>query len=253
MHAEDPISRPPVPIQTTVYDAFPSLAALHAVDRTHYPDMRESFFWDVFEKWKPYTCLSVERFYNIFKSIEYIAHSGIPGDIIECGVFLGGSIVGAAQFAKHFGIEDRRFYMFDTFEGFPISTIETDISGAAQDLSSLKIFNNSFRHIVERNIEISSISKAQFTLVQGKVEETLKRDRDIQEVAYLRLDTDYFASTLVELEILYPKLSQGGVFIIDDYGHFEGARAAVDSFFQRLDRQPLLQRIDYTGRCGVRI
>jgi hypothetical protein len=72
-------------------------------------------------------------------------------------------------------------------------------------------------------------------------------------VAYLRLDTDYFTSTTIELEALYPKLSQGGVLIVDDYGHFEGVRAAVDAFFERSSQRPLLlQRVDYTGRSGVK-
>src|SRR6202035_806859 len=117
--------------------------------------------WEVFEKYKRYTCLSVERFYNIFNSIEYIALSNIPGDVIECGVFLGGSIVGAALFAKHFGIKNRRFYIFDTFEGFPANTMETDLRGTVQDLSTLKVLNDRFRHIVERNIAASDLAKDQ--------------------------------------------------------------------------------------------
>lgn len=246
-------TRPPVPIDTTVYDAFPSLANLHAVVREHYPDLREPFFWDVFERNKPYTCLSVERFYNIFKSIEYIARAGIPGDIVECGVFLGGSIVGAAEIAEHFGLTDRRFYIFDTFEGFPIDTVEKDFGGVDTDLSALRVFNNNFRHVVERNIERSGISASRFVLMQGLVEDTLREPLDLDSVAYLRLDTDYFASTTIELEVLYPKLSQGGVLIVDDYGHFEGVRAAVDAFFEQSSQRPLLHRIDYTGRSGVKI
>jgi len=246
-------SRPLVPVETTVYDAFPSFAAMHNIARSSYPDIRETFFWEIFERYKPYTCLSVERFYDIFKSMEYIACSDIPGDMLECGVFLGGSIIGAAHFANHFGMKGRKFHIFDTFEGFPIETIETDLHGATQDLSALKVFNNSFRHIVERNIASSGLDAEQFVLIQGKVEDTLKRDHQVDQAAYLRLDTDYFDSTLVELEVLYPKLSQGGVLIVDDYGHFEGARAAVEKYFEHSKRRPLLHRIDYTGRSGIKI
>ncbi len=245
--------RPPVPIETTTYDAFPSLAALHAVVREHYPDIREPFFWEVFERNKPYTCLSVERFYNIFKSIEYIAKSNIPGDIVECGVFLGGSIVGAAEIAEHFELSDRRFYLFDTFEGFPANTIERDMTGVDTDLSTLHVFNNNFRHIVERNILQSGLLASRFVLNQGLVEDTLREPLKLGSVAYLRLDTDYFTSTMIELEVLYPKLSKGGVLIVDDYGHFEGVRTAVDAFFERSSQAPLLHRIDYTGRTGVKL
>jgi hypothetical protein len=246
-------TRPPVPIDATVYDAFPSLATLHSVVREHYPDMRETFFWDVFERNKPYTCLSVERFYNIFKSIEYIAKANVPGDIVECGVFLGGSIVGAAEIADHFGLTERLFYIFDTFEGFPANTFEKDLGGVDTDLSTLHLFNNNFRHIVERNIERSGLSPDRFVLVPGLVEDTLREPQRLGPVAYLRLDTDYFTSTTIELEALYPKLSQGGVLIVDDYGHFEGVRAAVDAFFERSSQRPLLlQRVDYTGPSGVK-
>jgi hypothetical protein len=75
----------------------------------------------------------------------------------------------------------------------------------------------------------------------------------LNSIAYLRLDTDYFTSTMIELEVLYPKLSQGGVLIVDDYGHFEGVRAAVDAYFDSTAPKPLLHRVDYTGRSGVKI
>lgn len=245
--------RTEVPAGTTVYDAFPSLKNLHRVGRGQFPDIRENFFWETFNRYKPYTCLSLERFYNIYKSIEYIARAGIRGDLVECGVFLGGSILGAAQFAQHFGMKDCRFYIYDTFAGFPVNTVEKDISGTSYDLSTLQVFNNRFRHIVERNIAESGIDASRFVLIEGPVEETLKEATNIGEISYLRLDTDYYESTMVELTLLYPRLSRGGVLIIDDYGHFEGARAAVDDYFSRSTSPPFLQRTDYTGRCGVKV
>lgn len=245
-------SRPTLPLNTTVYDAFPSFMQMHSVHRSNFADMREDKFWDIFDKCKPYTCLSVERFYNIFKSIEYIATTNIPGDIIECGVFLGGSILGSAYFAEHFGLKDRKFYICDTFEGFPLNTIETDIAGSAADLSDLKIFNQGFRHIVEKNIDESGLDRSKFIFIHGLVENTLK-DIDINSLSYVRLDTDYYQSTLVEMEALYPQLNLGGVLIIDDYGHYDGARNAVEDYFKQAGNRPLLQRIDYTGRCGIKI
>jgi O-methyltransferase len=249
---DDLRARAPLPLNTTVYNAFPSFAQMHAVDRTNYADIREDAFWAVFERCKPYTCLSVERFYNIFKSIEYIASADIPGDIVECGVFLGGSILGAAHFAEHFGLRGRTFYLCDTFEGFPVNTFETDAFGSSSDLSDLKVFNQNFRHIVEKNIEQSGLAKSQFKLVQGLVEDTLQIT-SFGPLAYLRLDTDYYQSTLIEMDVLYPKLNANGVLIIDDYGHFEGARNAIEDYFKKAGKRPLLQRVDYTGRCGVKI
>ena len=73
-----------------------------------------------------------------------------------------------------------------------------------------------------------------------------------ERIALLRLDTDWYASTRHELEQLYPRLAEGGVLIIDDYGHYEGARRAVDEYFERSRRPVLLNRIDFTGRLVVK-
>jgi hypothetical protein len=78
----------------------------------------------------------------------------------------------------------------------------------------------------------------------GMVEDTIPRLAP-ERIAILRLDTDWYVSTKHELEWLWPRLSSGGVLIIDDYGHFTGARKAVDEFF---GGQTFLFRIDYTGR-----
>ena len=73
------------------------------------------------------------------------------------------------------------------------------------------------------------------------------------KIALLRLDTDWYKSTAHELKYLYPLLEPGGVIIIDDYGHWEGARNAVDEYIIDNKLPLLLNRIDYTGRIGVKI
>jgi hypothetical protein len=161
--------------------------------------------------------------------------------------FLGGSIIGAAHYAKHFGLKDLKFFAFDTFEGFPLNTVETDFGGATSDLSDLPIFNNRFRDVVEKNIGESGLDVDQFVLIEGKVEDTLLAWQG-QSLCYLRLDTDYYDSTMIELDKLYPCLKRDGVLMVDDYGHFSGVRSAVDDYFRARRPKPLLQRIDYTGR-----
>ena len=71
-------------------------------------------------------------------------------------------------------------------------------------------------------------------------------------VALLRLDTDWYLSTKHEMEHLYPRLSAGGVLIVDDYGHWDGARQAVEEYFLTHGDKPLLARTDYTGRLAVK-
>lgn len=88
--------------------------------------------------------------------------------------------------------------------------------------------------------------------VIGPVEETLIT-KVPERIALLRLDTDWYESTRAELEYLYPRLVVGGVLIVDDYGHWKGARKAVDEYFAALGNDaPLLNRLDYTGRMAVR-
>jgi hypothetical protein len=86
--------------------------------------------------------------------------------------------------------------------------------------------------------------------VKGKVEDSIPGQAPAQ-IALLRLDTDFYESTYHELRHLYPRLAPGGVLIIDDYGHWAGARKATDQYFAELGRPVLLQRIDYTGRLAI--
>jgi O-methyltransferase len=83
------------------------------------------------------------------------------------------------------------------------------------------------------------------------VERTLP-DRAPAEIALLRLDTDWYESTRHELVHLYPRLSAGGVLIVDDYGHWAGAKRAVDEYLGEQAEPLLLHRIDYTGRIAIK-
>ena len=92
----------------------------------------------------------------------------------------------------------------------------------------------------------------QIVLIKGMVERTIP-DSAPQQIALLRLDTDWYASTKHELEHLYDRLSPNGIIIIDDYGHFKGAKKAVDEYFSLKGIPMLLNRIDYTGRLGIKV
>jgi hypothetical protein len=86
--------------------------------------------------------------------------------------------------------------------------------------------------------------------IKGLVEETVP-DQAPARIALLRLDTDWYRSTLHELDHLFHRISPGGVLIVDDYGHWRGAKEAVDEFFSGSGVHLLLNRIDYTGRIAV--
>ena len=89
-----------------------------------------------------------------------------------------------------------------------------------------------------------------FCLVKGPVEETLPEHVPPEPIALLRLDTDWYKSTAHELKHLYPLLSSGGVLILDDYGHYQGVRAAVNEYFG--SAKVLLHRVDYSCRVAIK-
>jgi O-methyltransferase len=105
---------------------------------------------------------------------------------------------------------------------------------------------------VRANLESTQYSMNQVFFVKGMVEETLPATAP-DSIALLRLDTDWYSSTRHELEHLYPRLSQNGVLILDDYGHFMGARKATDEYFKTLNMPPLLSRVDYAGRIAIKV
>ena len=104
---------------------------------------------------------------------------------------------------------------------------------------------------VRANLASTGYPPERVRFVKGKVEDTLP-DAAPPQIAVLRLDTDWYESTRCELEHLFPRLSVGGVLIIDDYGAWEGARRAVDEFVAA-GASILLNRIDETGRIGVKL
>jgi hypothetical protein len=88
-------------------------------------------------------------------------------------------------------------------------------------------------------------------LIKGNVEQTLLEEKNLPEkISILRLDTDWYASTKIELEVLYNKLVKGGILIIDDYGHWQGARKAVDEYFK--NKNIWLHYVDYTCRYIIK-
>jgi hypothetical protein len=214
-----------------------------------YPDIQEPLFWELYNAWTDASLLSVERFYNLFNSINYLENAGIEGAIVECGVYKGGAIGFDASLLKARGVTNRAFYLFDTFDGFP-SDVE-DVSFQGEKLTRDVWVTENFRQTTERNIARSGYPSNNFNLIQGPVEETLPAHIP-EKIALLHLDTDYYRSTLHELNHLYPRLVSGGVLIIDDYGHFEGARQAVDEYIAENKLALLLNRVDYTGRSAVK-
>jgi Macrocin-O-methyltransferase (TylF) len=184
-------------------------------------------FLELYVKCREYTMTSWERLYALYKAIYYIVENRIPGDIVECGVWRGGSMRLAAMTLLSLGINDRTLYLYDIFEGMtaPDAELDVDVHGnrAIDDWSQIKRRDVKWSYApieeVRQTIETTGYPMNRVELVKGPVEVTIP-DAIPQRIALLRLDTDWYASTKHEIEHLYPLLSPQGVLALDDYGHY---------------------------------
>ncbi len=216
----------------------------------------EKDFFDIWDRVKGYTMTSVERGYALYKSVMYVIDNHVEGSCVECGVWKGGSCMLCALTAKACGDRERELYLYDTFTGMTEPSEHDRVAWNNKKVEEQWKENApdwavALDQVKENMIETRyPIDKVHF--VPGRVEETLKHTVP-GKIAVLRLDTDLYESTAAELEILYPRLEIGGVLLIDDYGHFTGARKAVDDYFDTSERKIFLSRVDYTGRVGVKL
>lgn len=203
--------------------------------------------------------MSPERFAALCSAVEYVVENEIPGSIVECGVFRGASMMAVAHTLVHLDRSDRDLYLFDTFEGMPEPTDrDVTITGvrARERWRNKRTANGSVwcyasLDDVRTNMRTTGYDDSKIHYVKGMVEDTLPLHAP-DEIALLRLDTDWYESTRHELTHLFPRLAAGGILIVDDYGHWTGARKAVDEYLAEHHVQIFLARIDYTARIAVK-
>lgn len=204
---------------------------------------------------QPYTQTSRERIVTLADAVEYVIRRGIAGDFVECGVWLGGSAMVIAKTLLRLGVYDRRIWLYDTFGAMPQPeeaerAINADFAGNLPPKRNSDVAHGRYLPRVRENVESTGYPPGLVRYVCGLVEETIPASAP-EQIALLRLDTDWYSSTAHELAHLYPLLATGGVLIVDDYGHYQGARKAVDDYFE--SSPILLTRVDYTGRMGLKV
>jgi hypothetical protein len=218
-------------------------------------------FLHLFDSCRAATMTSIERMYALYQATCHVLDRDVPGDLVECGVWRGGSVMLMASTLLARGCTDRTIWLYDTFDGVPPPGDEDvqEMSGrSARDILDERersqddpFWGIAPRALVESNLRRTRYPMHRFRFVRGDVLATIPAEAPAS-LSLLRLDTDWYQSTKHELEQLYPRLSPGGVLIVDDYGYWRGARRATDEYFQTLDARPLLNRIDYTGRICVK-
>ena len=202
---------------------------------------------------------SWERQYALYKAIHYIVENQIPGEIVECGVWRGGSMRLAALTLRSLGISDRKLFLYDTYEGMtePQAKIDIDFAGnkASNDWKRHRQKGVKWAYAPIEEVRQTMIASGypinNVRFVKGPVESTIPSTVP-DRIALMRLDTDWYSSTKHEMEHLYPRLSPRGVLLVDDYGHYLGAQRGVDEYLAKLDSKPLLQRVDYACRIAIK-
>lgn len=212
---------------------------------------------EIINKVRPWTMTSVERIYSLIQATRYLSANRIKGAIVECGVWKGGSVATIARTLVELSDVERELYLFDTFDGMSDPT-EKDFDYEGTPAGELLRRNRAF-YCADAPLDTVKLVLAEtgypvekIHFVQGQVEDTLPANCP-DAISLLRLDTDWYQSTRHELIHLFPLLSLHGVIVIDDYGHWNGARRACDEYFEENKIPLLLNRIDYTGRLALKI
>jgi O-methyltransferase len=208
----------------------------------------------------PYTLTGPERLAALVEAVRYLVRTDIPGDVVECGVWRGGSVLAVLRTLLELGVTDRDVWLYDTFTHMPRGgPQDVDLYGITADdyharLDAGEPLDPAYAYLpleeVKALLRGSGYPDERLHFVEGLVEQTIPAQAP-ERVALLRLDTDYYESTRHELEHLYPRISPRGVLIVDDYGHWRGSQQAVDEYVEKHQLPVLLQRIDYSGRLVV--
>jgi hypothetical protein len=210
----------------------------------------------------PLSMTGAPRLLALVDAVRHLVAQDIPGALAECGVWRGGSVLAMLLTLLDAGETGRDVFLYDTFEGMTRPT-EADTSPlhppALEDWKRsggrpyAELFDpaTSSEDAVHAVLLETGYPDERLHLVRGPVEDTLPAHAP-ERLALLRLDTDWYESTRHEMQHLYPRLAAGGVLIVDDYGHWEGARRAVDEHFAAHPPAPLLHRVDYTCRIAVK-
>ena len=207
-----------------------------------------------------YSMTSDLRRSALLKSFHYIKDNKIKGDFVECGVWQGGNIM-ALKHLENIYKTNNKIYGYDTFLGMSEptkydvkitdGTIATNKFEKFKDDDEFSEWDKCTIEKVTENFAKHNLGMNNLKLVKGKVENTLLVKSNLPEnISLIRLDTDFYESTKIELEILYPLLSKGGVLIIDDYGAWQGAKKAVDEYFK--DSVVWMHYIDHDCRLIIK-
>jgi O-methyltransferase len=254
-----PPSQPaPAPAAAPAPAPAPSQAA---PKQEHIPRDFDAGMAEIIRAVRPYTMTSVDKLHALVSATRYVARYKIPGDIVECGVWRGGSMHAVARTLAAAGDRSRDLYLYDTFEGMTEPTekdLRWDGMRAAEGLERSRprketsaLWAYASLEDVQAGFAEVPYPKERLHFIKGPVEETVPGVLP-EQIAILRLDTDWYESTAHELKHMYDRLVPGGVLLLDDYAHWQGAREATDEWLDA-SGEPLLLLRAGGGRVAVKL
>jgi O-methyltransferase len=188
------------------------------------------------------TMIGVRRLDHLEECTRAMIEDGIPGDLVETGVWRGGASIFMRGVLTAYGENDRRVWVCDSFRGIPDPMHEADIESRVVNHSDLIVS----REQVQRNFARYGLLDDQVRFLEGWFSDTLP-NAPIEQIALLRLDGDQYVSTMDALNALYPKVSSGGFIVVDDYGNVAACRKAVAEYRDAHGITEPIQDIDGWG------
>ena len=192
-----------------------------------------------------HTMIGFKRLTNLQFCVEDVIEKGVPGDLIETGVWRGGACIFMRAILKAHGVRDRRVWVADSFEGLPPPDTDKYPADAGLRLHKSKALAVSLEE-VRANFTEYGLLDEQVRFLKGWFRDTLPT-APIERLAVLRLDGDMYESTMDALTSLYPRVSPGGYVIVDDYGVVRSCRQAIGDFRRERGIAEPLREIDWSG------
>jgi hypothetical protein len=203
-------------------------------------ERREGRVWPEYS----HTMIGFKRLDNIEYCVADVLDNGIPGDLIETGVWRGGATIFMRAILKAYGVTDRNVWVADSFAGLPPANIDKYPKESTEPFHTYRALAVSLQ-AVKSNFERYGLLDDQVRFLKGWFRDTLPV-APIQRLAVVRLDGDLYESTMDALVHLYPKLSLGGYLIVDDYGCVPACRHAVEDYRAQHQITEEVHEVDWT-------
>ncbi len=198
------------------------------------------------------TMIGLKRLDNVQECATAALLNGVPGDLVEAGVWRGGAAILMRAVLAAYGDAERRIWVADSFQGLPEPDPAHYPADAGDRHWELKPYLGIPLETVRANFERYKLLDGQVRFLPGWFKDTLPA-APIAQIAVLRVDGDMYESTFEALTALYPKLSPGGFVIIDDYGALPNCKAAVHDYRRAHGIEAEIRMVDWTGAWWQRL